>query len=134
MSAHTLSMRDLAKAKLTRALDEAGVTKAAAADMLELKTDDFVFNDKGKLRNKKGLSARKFVESLRETRPEIFGTPPGKDPKVPHANNPFSAAGWNISRQGELVKAMGIEKAAGIAAAVGAKIGDTKPNKHFAKA
>jgi hypothetical protein len=48
-----------------------------------------------------------------------------------HRNNPFSAAGWNVSRQGQLVKAMGEKKAADIAAAVGCTLGSTKPNPHY---
>jgi hypothetical protein len=42
------------------------------------------------------------------------------------ANNPFSKAGWNVTKQGLLVKA-DPAKAADIAALVGSKIGDTKP-------
>lgn len=48
-------------------------------------------------------------------------------------NNPFSAAGWSLTKQGALVRAIGAEKAAGIAAAVGAKLGDLRPNKNFIK-
>jgi hypothetical protein len=60
---------------------------------------------------------------------------PIDDKKKPAAGdraaNPFSKQGWSITKQGSLIKAVGVEKAAQIAAAVGAKIGDTKPNPKF---
>ena len=43
------------------------------------------------------------------------------------ANNPWSKDGWNVSKQGEVVKALGATKAAEVAALVGSKLGDTKP-------
>ena len=43
------------------------------------------------------------------------------------ANNPWSKAGWNLTAQGQLVKKLGDVKAGEIAAMVGSKIGDTKP-------
>jgi hypothetical protein len=67
---------------------------------------------------------------------------PGKAPagregetKKPDAaarrDNPFSKEGWNITKQGALVKSLGIEKAGAIAKAVGVRIGDTRPNPNF---
>lgn len=47
----------------------------------------------------------------------------------PKADNPWSAAGWNVTRQGALIKSIGPEKAAGIAKAAGSFIGATKPAK-----
>lgn len=46
-----------------------------------------------------------------------------------HANNPFSRAGWSISKQGSVFKALGEAKTAALAAAVGVKIGATTWNK-----
>jgi hypothetical protein len=43
--------------------------------------------------------------------------------------NPWSEAGWNLTRQGALVKAMGIEKAASMARAAHSYIGATRPTK-----
>lgn len=43
------------------------------------------------------------------------------------ANNPWSKAGWNMTKQGVLVRTLGEVKAGEIAAQVGSKIGDTKP-------
>jgi hypothetical protein len=45
----------------------------------------------------------------------------------PHKTNPFSKAGWNLKRQGELVRAMGLDKVnAEIAGLVGVKVGATR--------
>jgi hypothetical protein len=43
------------------------------------------------------------------------------------ANNPWSKDGWSMTKQGQLVKSLGEEKAGAIAALVGCKIGDTRP-------
>jgi hypothetical protein len=48
-----------------------------------------------------------------------------------HKNNPFSKAGWSITKQGTLLRAVGREKCAQIAASVGSKIGATRPNADF---
>jgi len=45
--------------------------------------------------------------------------------------NPWSAAAWNTTKQGQLVRSLGQEKAEQIAAAAGCKLGSTKPNPHF---
>ena len=42
-------------------------------------------------------------------------------------NNPWSRSGWNVTKQGQLIKAMGTEKAAAIARAAGSRIGATRP-------
>jgi hypothetical protein len=48
-----------------------------------------------------------------------------------HRNNPFHKSNWNISAQGKLLRAVGPEKCAGIAASVGSRIGATRPNMDF---
>lgn len=44
----------------------------------------------------------------------------------PNARNPWSKEFWNVTLQGQTVKALGVEKAAAIAAAAGSRIGATK--------
>lgn len=69
---------------------------------------------------------------------------PGKNPKaaakneaardqrrVDHANNPFHRLNWNISKQGALVKAIGLDKANEIARSVGSHVGATRPSAEF---
>jgi hypothetical protein len=48
-----------------------------------------------------------------------------------HSTNPWSRGGWSLRKQGELIRAAGEAKAAQIAAAVGCKIGSTKPNPAY---
>jgi hypothetical protein len=43
------------------------------------------------------------------------------------ANNPWSKDGWSMTKQGAVIKALGPDKAAEVAAMAGCKIGDTKP-------
>jgi hypothetical protein len=45
------------------------------------------------------------------------------------ANNPWSKAGWSITKQGALVRQLGETKANEIAAQAGSKIGATKPSE-----
>lgn len=47
--------------------------------------------------------------------------------KTPDPSNPWSKAGWNVTKQGALIKSIGLDKAAQIAKAAGCKVGDTKP-------
>lgn len=59
------------------------------------------------------------------------GSTPGKPAitaeQKEKADNPWSAAGWNVTRQAQLVRASGLEKAAQIAKAAGSYIGATRP-------
>ena len=67
---------------------------------------------------------------------------PGKNPKVSnekspdakprdHSNNPFHKSQWNISKQGALVKSLGLAKTNAIAKSVGSHVGATKANADF---
>ena len=65
-------------------------------------------------------------------RPKSLDAPTDDKKNIPaadRASNPFSREGWNVTRQGSLIKAVGEEKAAQIARAVGSHIGATKPPK-----
>ena len=46
-------------------------------------------------------------------------------------DNPWRASNWNVTRQAQLVKSLGLEAAARIAAAAGCTIGSTKPNAAY---
>jgi hypothetical protein len=48
-----------------------------------------------------------------------------------HSNNPFHKSQWNISKQGALVKTLGLERANQIARSVGSHVGATKANPDF---
>lgn len=67
------------------------------------------------------------------TRPSGNGDKGSEKKPTPGSNktNPWSAAGWSLARQGQIVKTLGVEKAASIAKAVGCKLGSTKPNPAF---
>jgi hypothetical protein len=47
------------------------------------------------------------------------------------SKNPWSAAAWNISGQGAIVRSRGLERAAAMAAKVGCVIGSVRPNPRF---
>ena len=74
---------------------------------------------------------------LRDVADSRRGTPPAdvegkkKIGTASHKGNPFHASNWNVSAQGKLLRAVGAEKCAAIAAAVGSKIGATRPNPNY---
>lgn len=73
-----------------------------------------------------------YLETQRGTRPHWFGESPDAINKISDnkgGSNPWSAANWNVTEQGKVIKAIGLERAAQIAAAAGSKIGATKPAK-----
>ena len=51
--------------------------------------------------------------------------------RKPDASNPFSAAGWNKTKQAQLVTRLGREAAEGFAKSAGVTLGSTKPNPLF---
>jgi len=51
--------------------------------------------------------------------------------RKPDKSNPWSAAGWNVSEQGRVAKALGEAKAAALAKSAGCVLGSAKPNPHF---
>jgi hypothetical protein len=87
------------------------------------------------------IEANKIAESygLKSATDTRRGTAPTRDDDAgkknsdpaKHRNNPFWRGNWNISAQGKLLRAVGPEKCAAIANAVGAKIGDVRPNQNF---
>src|SRR5689334_17486061 len=78
-----------------------------------------------------GKTIRAWLESQRETKAHWFGEKPAKEAKMKGATNPWSKQGWSLKAQGECVKALGVEKSAQIAKAVGCALGSTKPNPNF---
>lgn len=55
--------------------------------------------------------------------------PQRKDNRTPdeRKNNPWSREGWNVTRQGSIVKSLGIEKANALAKAAGSHVGAVRP-------
>lgn len=87
-----------------------------------------------------GLTPREWLKDMTEKAPHWWpgsvggGSGGGGSPKGGYggANNPWSKAGWSITKQGALVRQLGEAKAAEIAAQAGSKIGATKPNAEAA--
>jgi hypothetical protein len=63
-----------------------------------------------------------------------IGAKPGSSEaaaKKDRSKNPWSKVGWNISAQGQLVRAIGEAKAGEIAASVGCRLGSTKAHPDY---
>lgn len=81
-----------------------------------------------------GLTPKEWLKDMVEKAPHWWpasvggGSQGGGGPKGTYggANNPWSKAGWNMTKQGALIKQLGEAKAGEIAAQVGSYIGATK--------
>lgn len=81
-----------------------------------------------------GLTPKEWLKDMQERAPHwwpasVGGGAGGGGPKGSFrgADNPWSKEGWNITKQGEVIRTQGEPKAAQIAAQAGSKIGATKP-------
>jgi hypothetical protein len=86
----------------------------------------------GKIRSNAGdLKVKKYFDTvLRAEMPSLFleAGQADKGGNVKGKNNPWGpGAAWSVTRQGEIMKSLGAEKAAAIAKAAGSFIGATKP-------
>lgn len=80
-----------------------------------------------------GLEPKEWYKDMQEKRPHWW--PPSQGggsrgagaPMGRNADNPWSVAGWNITKQGQFVKTHGEAKAGEAAASVGSRIGATRP-------
>ena len=84
----------------------------------------------GKIRSNAGdLKVKKYFDTvLRNEMPSLFlDVVESATKDVKGKNNPWSAEGWSIQKQGAVAKSLGIEKAAQIAKAAGSFVGATKP-------
>jgi hypothetical protein len=101
------------------------------------KTDDGRIITKDVAGTTPGLTVKEWLKDMQDKAPHWWPTSVGGGSQgsgggggrgtYAGANNPWSKAGWNITRQGALVTQLGAVKAAEIAAQAGSKIGDTKP-------
>lgn len=80
-----------------------------------------------------GLTPKEWLKDMQDKAPHwwppsVGGGSQGGGGKGGHSgNNPWSKAGWNITKQGQVVREQGEAKATEIAARVGSKLGATKP-------
>jgi|ERR1700722_1298900 len=85
----------------------------------------------GKIRSNNGdLKVKKYFDTiLRNEMPSLFleTGQPNASGDVKGKNNPWSAEGWSVQKQGAVAKSLGVEKAAAIAKAANSYIGATRP-------
>jgi hypothetical protein len=102
--------------KLVKVCKAEGMLPAALEDWPEAHEKDFVLNSAGKVRSRIGdMKVKDYVRAVKERTPTFFS---GPTENTKGKNNPWSAEGWNVTRQGQLVKA-NPEGAAQIAAKAG---------------
>lgn len=59
--------------------------------------------------------------------PAKYGEPPKDQTPQGDSKNPWSAAGWSLTRQGSIVKSLGLEAAQRMAKSAGSFVGATGP-------
>lgn len=82
-----------------------------------------------------GLSPKEWLAEMKDEAPHWWPVSVGSGARgggggpgsYVGADNPWSKEGWNVTKQGQLVRTLGADKATDIAAKAGAKLGDTKP-------
>jgi hypothetical protein len=111
---------------------DAGMPADLVDGWLATRADKFEIGEGGVLRNiKTQLPALEYLKTKEVIkRPSYFGTTAKAaeaDALPSGAANPFSREGWNVTEQGKMAAARGVEATQAIAALVGSRIGATKP-------
>lgn len=80
-----------------------------------------------------GIGAADWLKDMQDKRPHWWpqsqggGAQGGKGGPANRAENPWTKEGWNLTKQGQLVKTIGAAKAGEMAKAAGVSLGATKP-------
>lgn len=121
------------------AATEAKVLGTAVDDVLLLAESHFEVTEDGKVVVKAdskhftpGLDAKSWLQDMQQKRPHWWppsqgGGAGGSGAGGGFANNPWSKAHWNLTKQGEIVRTQGREKAEQMAKAAGSMIGAVSP-------
>lgn len=130
------ALRDEAvKAKVLGSAVEDVVALGAA--YFELTDDDRILTKDAKGQTP-GLNPKEWLKDMQDKRAHWWpvsqggGAHGGRGGGTGRSGNPWAAENWNVSAQGRYVTEHGIEKAQAAAAAMGVKVGDTKPAKRAA--
>jgi hypothetical protein len=86
--------------------------------------------EKGLFAADRARSVREYLRAQRASSPQLFAG--DALPKSNKSSSPWSVANWNVTEQGRLVKALGVETAAKMASAQGVFLGATE--KHAREA
>lgn len=111
----------------------------AIDDAVQIGADSFEIAEDGRILTKEssgitaGIEAKDWFKDMQEVRPHWWpasvggGAGGGRGGVLNRAENPWTAEGWNMTKQGQYLRANGEEKAAAAAKAAGVTIGATKP-------
>jgi hypothetical protein len=88
-----------------------------------------------------GITPAEWLKDMQEKRPHWWpisqgsGARGGSGSPQNRADNPWTKEGWNLTKQGQIIRTQGVEKAKAMAASVGSSIGATSgAGKKAAKA
>jgi hypothetical protein len=116
---------------------KAKVLDSAMEDALMLAERVFEVSEDGKVVAKEGVGVTPgvtpdvWLSEMQQKRPHWWPASQGAGAKGSgaqgFANNPWSAAGWNMTKQGQIVREQGMEKAQQMAKSAGSYVGAAKP-------
>lgn len=126
---------------VSKALDGAKVTDPGSREdavmlagaMFEITEDRKVLTKDG-VGVTPGVDAKLWLDEMQPKRPNWFGPTQGAGAKgstgtTTHANNPWSEGNWNMTKQAEVYRTIGADKAKLMAEAAGSKVGASAPTK-----
>lgn len=125
--------------RVRQAATELKVRPEAQADVLLLADAVFSVTEHGDILTKEnpygvspGLDPALWLQDMQEKRPHWWpassgGGAGGSGASGHGSNNPWSSENWNLTKQGEIVKQHGIDKAKALAAAAGTTVGGVRP-------
>ena len=117
-----------------RVIPEAHEDAMTLADrVFEIREDDGAIITRDQVGVTPGVGPDVWLSEMQERRPHWWpsssgsGAPGARNGPTGMADNPFSAAHWNMTRQGEVVRSQGMEKAQQMAKAAGTTVGGGRP-------
>lgn len=124
---------------LRDAASAAKVVSYAVNDALRAGVDVFEIAEDGRILTKDnvgvtpGIDPKEWLKDMQEVAPHWWpasvggGAPGGRGGPGNRAENPWTAEGWNMTKQGQYLRQYGEAKAAEAAKAAGVTLGATKP-------
>lgn len=127
---HAEKMRGI-REELTIVARKAKVAETAIEDVVAIGERLFDRGEDGRVVTQEGVTADVWLTDMAPRKPHWWGPSvgggarPGSGEGIP--NNPWTKEHWNTTRQGQLYRELGKEKAERLARAAGSAVGATRP-------
>lgn len=127
---HAEKMRKV-REELTVAARKAKVAETAIEDVVAIGERHFDHGEDGRIVTQDGVTADVWLTDMASRKPHWWGPSVGGGARGGSAegipNNPWTKEHWSATRQGQLYRELGKEKAERLAKAAGSSVGATRP-------